>query len=82
MSCARCGPSPHRCARARSCGLISTGAILILSRSFGRRRGWGGGGARRLPMVSDPAADGQSGWIEAGRQPCQRERGQHEAEVS
>ena len=29
-----------------------------------------------------PAANGQSRWIEAGRQSRQRERGQHEAEVS
>jgi hypothetical protein len=28
------------------------------------------------------ATDGQSRWIEAGRQARQRERGQHEAEVS
>jgi hypothetical protein len=48
--------------------------------SFGRRRSWALGGAPRC-LALRPQADGKPWRIELGRQSCQCERGQHQAEV-
>lgn len=79
--------SPHHvaCRMTRSLGPVPEVRSPVPWHGYGLVREaprWGAEAAPPDGFALEPAANGQSGGIEAGRQACQRERGQHEAEVS